>query len=432
MPAKKATTPLRVSLAALHAEAAIASEGGQLSDEVIRRTLDTAAGRRLSPAKRTLLLRATQASYDLGGAASRLTPAQARSILGAAEPEPLAEVSLTVEHLRALLPDMWRQCVTWLLEQEGYTAEVVRATDAEMTLRCERTQGDGAGVVFVRAMRPSGAGPVTKEDVLAAGQAAQAERDATAMLLTTAAASVGARVAARQHDVRLLDQDDVRALLARSATAFERQAQDALRQQEQRIAAATAARAELLRGLGEVTRALGKYTKVPAAKGRALLEAVAVLQEAQRTLAMVFLAWDTLLTEWAHAFGDRSARNGTLSLAAEPEQYAALAERGAHLALVLFDAARLVVGTPAEGELGYTGWRQSVREELAARVASYVARVQAVDPEFAQSYANAVDDTQLQKASQRRAEAEHAAARADKAFGELRTHLNLDASPVSK
>lgn len=432
MPVKKAALPLRATLAALYAEAALEADGGQPPEDAVRRALDASVGKRLSPAKRTLLLRATLAGGDVGGAASRMTPARARATLGTPEPEGLAEASLTLEHVRAMLPEMWRQCVTWLLEQEGYAAEVVSATESVLTVRCERAATHGVEVALVWALRPLRGKPVTEEDVSAVSEAARSERDVRAMLLTPAEATVGAVVAARQQDVRLIGGDEVRELLARSATAFERQAQEALREQEQRAVSAAAARADLLHGLAEVTHALGTSTRTTIAKGRALLGAVTDVQEAQRTLAMASMAWDTLLAEWTQGFGERPARNGTLNLMAEPEQYAALAERGTHLAQVLRDAALRIVGTPSEGEMGYTEWRRGVREELAARLASYVARVQAVNPDVAQNFTSAVDDALLQKSSQRRAEAEHAAARAAKAFGELRAHLNLDAAPAGK
>ena len=147
--------------------------------------------------------------------------------------------------------------------------------------------------------------------------------------------------------------------------------------------------------------------------------AAAAVEQARRLAAQALIAWETLLADWSSSFDERPARDGSLTLSAEPTAYAALAERADHLKKPLLDALRAVAKAPGAGDLGYAAWRLAVGEELAARCAALRWRAQMVDPAQWQDFAAAVDDRALQEATRAENAATHAAARANAARSAL-------------
>ncbi|MDE3230690.1 MAG: hypothetical protein KGO05_12495, partial [Chloroflexota bacterium] len=184
--------------------------------------------------------------------------------------------------------------------------------------------------------------------------------------------------------------------------------------------AATAARKKLLAALTALDEAAHANAARQKATGRpAARKAAGQVEQARRLAAQALMAWDTLLTEWGAAFGERPARDGSLPFSAEPSAYADLAERADHLKKPLMDALKTLAKTPGDGDLGYGGWRLAVGEELAARCSALRWRAQMVDPAQWQDYAAAVNDVALQEATRAENAATHAAARAERARSQL-------------
>ena len=235
-------------------------------------------GAPLSPAKRALLV-ASLHGFDAQAAARRLTVAQLAEVArgvgpsadgaGAtqdeADPE---EGGLTLTRLDAMTDETWRAFAQWLLEREGYAVERLTSAAAAPVWRGERRgagsmiggtsngandpAGASSAVVITSAARLPVGWPLEDEAVRRAASTALSETGAQAILITTASATVGALLEARRLGVRLLDRAALGERLRGLATAYQREQAQAQRETQARAASAVSARERLLTALAAV------------------------------------------------------------------------------------------------------------------------------------------------------------------------------------
>ena len=420
----------RQTLAALaEAQAPVTSieTADPLDDVALAEAAQAVAGVSLEPEK-LALLRATLPADDLRAAARRLTPTQAREALATRmrhQAREAADSGLTIESLDALPPEAWADWARWLLEQEGARVEP-QPFSRHVGLTAWRTEQDGQPIILCawrhEPAELEGPGwPLLEDDLRRMAALAAGEPGARLVVVTTAEATVGAQVAARAlGPARLIDRPALAETLARLTSAYQREQERAQDVAKTRAKAATAARKKLLAALTALSEQAQAAPNSRKATGRAAVRtAAAAVEQARRLAAQALIAWETLLADWSSAFDERPARDGSLTLSAEPTAYAALAERADHLKKPLLDALRAVAKAPGAGDLGYAAWRLAVGEELAARCAALRWRAQMVDPAQWQDFAAAVDDRALQEATRAENAATHAAARANAARSAL-------------
>lgn len=424
-------TTLRHYLAARHAQSAlasadthVASPGNPLGDDALAEAAHAAAGLALEPAK-LALLRATLSPDATRDAARRLTPTQAQEALKprARKPAPAAvDGALTVVSLEALPPDAWAEFARWLLEQEDARIEP-QPFSRHVGLVAWRGEQAGHPIILC-AWRPEPAQPdwpLLEDDLRRMAALATGEPGARLVVVSTAEATVGARLAASAlGQARLIDRLALAEALARLASAYQREQERAQDVARTRAKAASAARKKLLAALTALSEAAQTAPNKRKATGRAAVRtAASAVEQARRLAAQALIAWETLLADWSAAFDERPARDGSLTFAAEPPAYAELAERADHLKKPLLDALKSLAKAPGDGDLGYAAWRLAVGEELAARCAALHWKAQVVDPAQWQDFSAAVADRALQEASRAENAATHAAARAAAARSQL-------------
>ncbi|HET9109888.1 MAG TPA: hypothetical protein VFN78_03585 [Ktedonobacterales bacterium] len=429
--ARKTTAPtapltLRQVLVARHAQAAIAAPEASAQEPAKTRENDNAvlaeairvvAGLDLPPEKLSLL-RATLSQDDLITAARRVTLTQAQHALAATSGRTFrrsreSEGALTAETLDALTPDAWAEFVRWLLEQEGARIEPRPFSQHEGLTAWRATQGDHALVVC--AWRVERGWPLLEEDLRRMAALAAGEPGTALVVVTPSEATVGARLAAQALGARAIDRTALAESLSHLVTAYQREQERSQDEAKARAKAATAARKKLLTALTAVNEQANATMNAQKVTGRpAIRKAAAQVAQSRRLAAQALMAWETLLAEWAAAFEERPARDGALTLTAEPPAYGELADRADHLKKPLLDALRALAKTPCEGDMGYAAWRVAAGEELAARCSALHWHAQVVDPAHWQDFSQAVNDLALQEATRAENAATHAAARAER------------------
>jgi len=324
--------------------------------------------------------------------------------------------ALTVAHLAALTPELWRACVSWLLEGEGHRVE--RTPEGEDADVWHVADGERVGVAL--GLRPPGGRLLAGGDVRRAAALAAGMPGGRAMLVSPAEASDEARAAAGELGVVLWDGVALRERLAWLTTAHSTEEARAQGEAKERAAAASRARAQMVKSLDQAASAL----EAPAAGGRvagraALDAAVADLRAVRQSAERAFLAWETLVADWLAAFAERPTRANELAIAADATRLRELRERAVHLGKALQGALSRLAKTPADGEMGYGAWRQALAEEYAARCASLRARIEAVDPAAWEDFDRARSTEARQRAERAARDAAYAAARAGKAYAQL-------------
>jgi hypothetical protein len=403
-------TTLRAALAEVYDRAALDDAGGQPSEEELRRALADATGKELSPQQAMLLLQATQAHSDLRAAALHL-PA-----VSADDSSELADGTFTVERIEALTPALWRACLAWLLAGEGYAVEEVGRGEGSVIWR---GQVDERRVIAHAVRLPRG-WPLDEEVVQRAAALAAGEQGVEVLLIAGAMATVGALLVARRLNVHIWDRAQLREVVRRRATAYVRGQEEAQDLLHERVRAAIGARAALLGALHDVGQALAHGENARRASGRrAATEAARQVAAAKAELERAALAWETLAEEWSAAFGERATREGTLSIEADSAQLRELAERTAHLRQAALHGAEALARMPASGDSGYVAWRRAMLEALATRFEALRWRIAVIDPARWQDFAQAHDEEAAQRAARATTAANHAAARAEKAYAQL-------------
>lgn len=420
---------LRGYLAARSAQAALASSipatPAPPDDATLAEAVHAIARLDLPPAK-LALLRTSLAPVDIPASARRLTATQAEALLseraatsrrtrGADD----AADALTLESLDTMTADAWADFASWLLEQEGTRVESRPFTRRDGLVAWRAEQGERRLVAC--AWRTGPGWPLLEDDLLRMAALAAAEPGAALVIVTTAEATLGARLAA-QHigDVRFIDRPALALALAGLATAYQREQERTQDEAKARAKAAAAARKKLISALTTIDEAARAEAAKQKPTGRAAVRKAATqVEQSRRLAAQALMAWETLVTDWRAAFDERPARDGTLTFTVEAPAYADLAERADHLKKPLLDALRALAKTPSDGDLGYAAWRQAIGEELAARCAALRAHAQMVDPTRWQDYAEAVDNHAFQAATNAENAATHAAARVARARAAL-------------
>jgi hypothetical protein len=387
----------------------------------------TLGAQELSPAK-LQLLRASLSAFDLQASPLHMTPSQAQRALSQSARRTRSKAAsgvvsgaLTVAGLDALTEGDWEECARWLAEQTGYIVEErpLLRHGSLLAWRARREQPTGEGIVVCAMRLPQGA-PLLDADMRHMVTIAAHEPGSRLMALTTAEATVGARLIAGASAVELFDRAKLERLLEGLATAHDRERAQSLNDAKAQAKAATAARKKLLAALTAADKLAKAPLPAPRVTGRAAVrKAVEQAREARRLASQALLAWETLITEWLATFGERPARDGSLPLLAEPGAWSELGDRADHLKKPLVDALRALTKTPGDGDLGYGPWRQALSEELAARCAAALWRASMIDPAQWQDYASAVNDLALREASRADNAAAHASARAERAQSQM-------------
>jgi hypothetical protein len=329
-----------------------------------------------------------------------------------------AATGLDLEGLALMSPAMWRACVNWLLERQGYTmASALTSNEAEARWRGVDAEDRD---VFIRALRRAPGRELQQHEVVETARLAREQHLDLAVLLTAAAPSPTARDAAEANNMQIIDGEALRAQLASLAVSYDRQIEGAAAETKARAHAAVAARVAIRKALVNASKALGSRSAQPRVVGSAALAlARERLCAARISTEQAFLAWETLLAGWLAAFGPAPAHDGSLTFLVDANSFKALRERAGHLGNALESALREIADTPADGEMGYDAWRAAVVEEARLRCAALETRLRVVDPaewmdyDAARASAREAEDTYAERA------AAHASARADKAQSQV-------------
>jgi hypothetical protein len=321
--------------------------------------------------------------------------------------------SLTVAHLEALPPEMWLSAVEWLLVSQ------------EISIESRRLAGDlaiwqgqtAAGKALVTALRPQATWALDEFNVRqSASHLAPGQSAARRILLTTVPATSAAHQAAQRLGVELLDRSGLESLLVQLASAYERERTQRVDETQARADGATSARQAMLDAVDAIERSLTPLRRTRRTAASATTSAGSrALANVRNALERATLAWETLLTDWTSAFGERADRAGRLAIQVERDRFGEMAERAAHLQAALLDAVALLAEAPARGESGYTTWRQAIFDECAARCEAWRWRIRSYDPAAWGDFTRAWDAKAAAKAADAATAAGHATARADKA-----------------
>lgn len=330
---------------------------------------------------------------------------------------------LTVGQLDRMTDATWELFVAWLLEQDGVRVGR-QARGGAVVWHGRRGAGD-APVVAVAPRLPGG-WRLGEVEVRQAAAHLAGDPAATCLLITTAEPTAAARALASRLRVDLLAREELRGWLGRRRTRYDRERELAQQEAERRAAAATSACNAVVAAITALEQALAVAINRRRAVGATAIAGhaaiiTAALADARRALA----AWDTLAGEWAAAFAEREARDGSLTITASVEAVGEMAARAAHLRDAALDALDRLARTPGTGEHGYTAWRKAVVEELTARCEALRWRMLTVDPARWRTFMDAHDAEALERAETSATAATHAAARAQKAYAQLATRARM-------
>jgi hypothetical protein len=333
-----------------------------------------------------------------------------------------ARGTLTLDHLAAMTPDTWQVFTRWLLEREGYQVERAESGVAVTVWHGTR---DARPVVCAAMRLPEGWCLGAAEVQRAAAPLANTPQGET-LLLSPAPASAEARETAERLHVHLLDRRALAELLERQEQAHMLEREAARKLADDRAQVASAARTAILAELHALEDALATaVNNRRASGGTAVARAAATIGELRTVSTQAFVAWETLADDWMHAFGEREARDGSLTITWDSPQLEALIERAGHLRAVLHDAFTRLGQTPGGGELGYGAWRKAVLEEMAARCEALHWRFAAIDPAHWRGFTAAHDAQAHERAESMATAAGYARARAEKAYAQLESRVRL-------
>jgi hypothetical protein len=328
-----------------------------------------------------------------------------------------ASGELNLGELARLSPALWRACVGWFLEQQGYTLHSIigDAPDASW-----RGAGSDDQPIFIRALGGDALAPITEREVAETARRAHEQGLERALLLASGLPTRTAQALAASHRVSVIDGPTLRARLAGLAESADRQEQTAQAEMKTRARAAISAHAAMQKSLASAIKGLGKTVARPRVVGSATLaKARDQLRAARISANQAILAWETLLADWLAAFGTAPTHDGSLPLLADASEFASLRERAAHLGTALASVLREMASTPPDGEMGYDAWRAAVIEETRLRCSALEARLRIVEPAQWASFDAARDPAYEIEAEEAERAARHASARADKAQSQV-------------
>jgi hypothetical protein len=324
---------------------------------------------------------------------------------------------LTLERLARLSPVMWRTCVAWLLERQGYTLSAIASNEAEASWRGVDAKGHD---VYMRALRDDSTQFVSQRDVAESARLARAQGLDSAIVMTTGSPTHAVSRAAETSNVRIIGRETLRAQFAALAESADRQQATVLVEANARARAAISTHGAMRKSLAAAAKRLDSSSVKPKAVGSATLAKASERLRMTRTAAeQAFLAWETLLADWLNAFGPAPAHDSSLPLLVDASEFQALRERASHLGTALADVLREMATTPNDGEMGYGAWRAAVVDEARLRCVALVAKLGMVDPaqwtdfDAARSLAREAGALEAENA------ARYASARADKAQSQV-------------
>ena len=328
---------------------------------------------------------------------------------------------LTVDLLDGMTDTTWELFVAWLLLEDGVRAEHQTRGGASVW---HGRRGD-TPVAVVAPRLPDG-WRLGEVEVRQAAAHLAGDSAATCLLITPAEATTAARELAQRLRVELLAREELRAWLDRRRARYDRVREEARQKAESRAAAAVSVREAVVAAIMTLEQALaGAINRRRAVGATAVAAHTAVITTALADARRALAAWDTLAGEWAAAFAEREARDGSLAITASVEALSELEVRAAHLRAAALDTLDRLARTPGTGEHGYTTWRKAVVEELTARCEALRWRTLAVDPARWRTFTEAHDTEALERAEASATAATHAAARAQKAYAQLAARARL-------
>ncbi|HEY7021486.1 MAG TPA: restriction endonuclease [Ktedonobacterales bacterium] len=328
-----------------------------------------------------------------------------------------ASPALSLDGLERLGSAMWRACVGWLLEQQGYT---LNSATSDALSACWRGVDADGKELFIQALRNAPSHAISERDVAETARLAHEQRLERALLLAAGSPTRAAHALAEASNVRILDGETLRSQLATIAEGVNHQQTNGQAEAKARARAAIGAHVAMQKTLTAAAKRLeSKSAKPRTPTSPTVAKARDHLRAARIAADQAFLAWETLLADWLESFGSAPAHDGTLPLLGDASEFAALRERGTHLGSALADLLRDLARTPSDGEMGYSAWRSSVIEEARLRCAALIARLKTVDPaqwadfDAARPPAHETDALEAEIAARR------ASARADKAQSQV-------------
>ena len=368
---------------------------------------------------------ATTVRVDLGRGAARLVENNdpTSSANAGARPGTMSDDAIpafTAAGLVHLPERLWREAVTWLLEEMGHVVERHECAEAGL-LAHTRRDGRQAMVAAMRAEEGRRLSAAAIRRVAEQGERHRAD----VFLLTPNGLDTDATAEVARIGAWVLGQERLDEALARRAGAFERRRHEALTRAETLAGLAGEVRAAALARLEYLELALAQATNGRRATGAQVSQATATVREARTLAAQAFAAWETLLSDWRALFAERAARDGSLVIVGGEATIADLRERVAHLAGVFEGSFSRIGETPATGEFGYTAWRRAVVEELTALCEAARWRMEATDPARWRDFAAVVDTQALERAESALTAAGHARSRAEKAYAQLAGRVRL-------
>jgi hypothetical protein len=325
--------------------------------------------------------------------------------------------ALSLEGLTRLGLAMWRACVGWLLEQQGYTLNIATVDATSTSWR--GVDADGKEL-FIQALRNAPSHVISERDVAETARLAHKQRLALSLLLAAGSPTRAARSLAEASSVRILDGETLDSQLVALAGNVDHQQVAAQAEAKARARAAIGAYAAMQKALSTAAKRLeAKSTKPRAPASATVAKARDQLRAARIAADQAFLAWQTLLADWLESFGSAPAHDGTLPLLGDASEFAALRERGTHLGSALTDLLRELAETPSDGEMDYSAWRSAVIEEARLRCAALMTRLKTVDPAQWADFGAARPPSRETDTLEAEIAARRASSRADKAQSQV-------------
>jgi hypothetical protein len=326
-------------------------------------------------------------------------------------------IAASLEGVTRLGPAMWRACVGWLLEQQGYTLDIAAVDATSASWRGVDAEGNE---LFIQAFRDTPARVITERDVVATARLAHEQGLERALVLASGSPTRAARALGETNKVRILDGETLRSQLATIAVSVDHQQVAAQAEAKARSRAAIGAHAAMQKALTHASKRLeAKSTQPRAPTSATSARSHDQLRAARIAADQAFVAWETLLADWLASFGSTPAHDGTLPIVIDASEFASLRERGTHLGSALADLLRDLVAAPSDGEIRYSAWRAAVIEEARLRCGALIARLTTVDPAQWVDFDTARPPARETDALEAEITARRASARADKAQSQV-------------
>lgn len=423
--------PLQSALAAAYTAAALEHPGIAPREDDLAAAFDTAIGVEMSPAKRALLLHSLPSVQDIGEGALRAVHQHDEKAPRSPSAKKAVAEALSIAHLDALPPNMWRACLSWVLREEGYRVDLdSSASDPDTVVwRGDDLAGSSATIIGLRRSLTS---PLSEADVRHAGDIGAGSALAAVqrlILLSNAPTTLGARLAATRQGMTLCDRAYLQDALQRAATSQAREQAQAQSESVARSRVAHEVHTVTGKALEGAVTLLVQSPTVPRATGRAALDmAIRALKSVTQQSEQAFAVWDTLIAEISAGYGDAPTGSGALDIRRDTAQWRDLTVRAKHLGDALRQVFVQLATCPAEGEFGYTAWRQAVTEELQTRCVACMARLSVVAPEHWEDYDHARPVARLEEAERAATAATRAMARRVKAYAQVAQLVGPSAS----